>query len=166
MKYWFKRKYNQINRVLSYLPLIWKAYDWDYQYALDVFKHQLNRLATQLESDSAYSLSAKYDASKIRTAIKLMDKVYKEEYATEYIDTIEKRYGKTRYDFVEVEEKDEYGEPYCKMVHSNEFALDEEHQKEIDEVKHQMFLLCRDKQERAHRLLWKYIEHHIQRWWD
>jgi hypothetical protein len=95
-----------------------------------------------------------------------MSKVYDEEYGTEYIDDIEFLYGKTKYEFVELEEKDEKGDSYYEMVHSNELAVDEKHQKEIDEVRHQMFLRSRDKQKRAHKLLWDFIEHNIQRWWD
>jgi hypothetical protein len=52
------------------------------------------------------------------------------------------------------------------MVYSNELAVDEKHQKEIDEVRHQMFLDAKDKQKRAHKLLWDFVEHNIQRWWD
>jgi len=48
----------------------------------------------------------------------------------------------------------------------NENAVDEEHQKEINEVRKQMMLLSRDKQKRAHKLLWDFVEHNIQRWWD
>jgi hypothetical protein len=95
-----------------------------------------------------------------------MNKVYNEEYGMEYMDTIEKLYGKTHIDFVETDETDKNGKPYCRLESKNELAVDEKHQKEIDEVRHQMMLLSSDKQKRAHRLLWKLIEHNIQHWWD
>lgn len=164
--YWVKRKYRQIERTLSFLPVIWKGYDWDYGSALDVFEHQLKRTARYLESDKAWSLSAKTNAAKIWTATELMEKVYNEDYAMEYMDDIERLYGKSKHEFVELDEKDENGDPYYTMKITNENAVDEEHQKEIDEVRHQMFLKGMDKQKRAHKLLWSYIEHNIQRWWD
>ena len=166
IKYWFRRKYSQIKRVLDFLPLIWKAYDWDYHYAVELFQHQLKRMANFLESDKAKTLESKVAAARIKTAIELMSKVYDEEYGTEYINDIEKLYGKTKYEFVELEDKDEKGDPYYEMVHSNELAVDKKHQKEIDEVRHQMFLVAKDKQKRAHKLLWDFVEHNIQRWWD
>ena len=95
-----------------------------------------------------------------------MDKVYEEEYSTEYMSTIGKLYGTTHYDFEELEEKDKNGDPYYRLVHWNEGAVDDKHQKEIDEVRHEMMLLSQDKQKRAHKLLWDFIEHNIQRWWD
>ena len=164
--YWVKRKIRQIQRVIDFFPLIWNGFDFDYRYAIDLFKKQLERMAYELESERANTLSAPINAQKIRTAIRLMDKVYDDEYGTEYIDDIEFLYGKSKHEFVELDEKDENGDPYYTMKITNELAVDEEHQKEIDEVRHQMFLRSKDRQKRAHKLLWDFIEHNIQRWWD
>ena len=122
MRYWFKRKYRQIKRTLDFLPLIWKGYDWDYSYAIQLFQKQLERTATYLESDKAITLDAKTNAQKIRTALRLMDIVYEERYVDEYFDS-------------ESKDRNEY-----KRVMK--------------------------KQKRAHKLLWDFVEHNIQRWWD
>ena len=164
--YWFKRKYRQIQRVIDFLPIIWKGFDFDYIYSIELFKKQLERQAKHLESERARTLSAPINAQKIRTAIRLMDKVYDEEYDMEYVGDIELLYGKSKHEFVELDEKDKNGNPYYTMKIRNELAVDEEHQKEINEVRHQMFLRSRDKQKRAHKLLWSYIEHNILNWWD
>ena len=164
--YWFKRKYRQIQRVIDFLPIIWKGYDFDYGYSIELFRKQLQRQAKHLESERAHTLSAPINAQKIRTAIRLMDKVYDEDYAMEYVDDIELLYGKSKHEFVELDEKDKNGNPYYTMKIRNELAVDEEHQKEIDEVRHQMFLRSKGRQERAHKLLWSYIEHNILKWWD
>ena len=164
--YWFKRKYRQIQRVIDFLPIIWNGFDFDYNYSIELFKKQLQRQAKFLESDSAITLEAKNNASRIRTAIKLMDKVYDDEYAFEYAHTIEKLYGKSLYEFVELDEKDKKGDPYYRLKVTNENAVNEKHQEEIDEVRREMMLLSDKKQKRAHKLLWSYIEHNIQRWWD
>ena len=165
--YWVKRKIQQIKRVIDFFPLIWNGFDFDYRYALELFKKQLERQAKFMESDRAMTLNAKNNAQKIRTAIRLMDKVYDEEYGMEYMDTIEKLYGKTYFDFVNLGETSKRtGEELYKMKLCNENAVDEQHQKEIDEVRKQMMLHSIDKQNRAHKLLWDFIEHNIERWWD
>src|SRR6056300_1361197 len=74
---WFFRR---LKRVWDFLPIIWKGYDFDYSHAIDLFKYQLERTADLLESDKAYTLNAKLHAQKIRTAVRLIDKVYNEEY--------------------------------------------------------------------------------------
>lgn len=164
--YWFKRKYRQIQRVIDFLPIIWNGFDFDYRYSIEVFRKQLERQAKFLESDSAITLEAKNNASRIRTAIKLLDKVYDDEYAFEYADTIEKLYGKSLYEFVELDEKDKKGDPYYRLEVTNENAVDEKHQEEIDEVRREMMKVSFEKQKRAHKLLWDFIEHNIQKWWD
>ena len=165
--HWFKRKYRQIQRVMDFLPIIWNGFDFDYRYALELFKKQLERQAKFLESDRAMTLSAKHNASRIRTAIRLMDKVYDEEYGMEYVEQIERIYGKTHFDWIELEEKSKYsGEPLYQLNIRNELAVDEKHQEEIDEVRKHMMKLSQERQTRAHKLLWDFIEHNIQRWWD
>ena len=159
--YFFRRKYRQIQRVIDFLPMIWKGFDFDYKYSIELFKKQLERQATFLESDRAFTESAKMNAHKIRTAIRLMDKVYDEEYASEYMVLIDKLYGTTHYDFV-----DKDGEELYTMKVWNENAVDEQHQKEIDEVRREMMIHSLDKQKRAHKLLWDFIEHNIHNWWD
>ena len=165
MVYWIKRKYRQIERTLSFFPLIWKGYDWDYHYAIDLFQHQLKRTEKNIR-ETGIHVGNENTASRIKTAVDLMQKVYDEDYAMEYVNTIEKLYGKTKYDFVETGDVDKKGDPYYTMVHRNELAVDDNHQKEIDEVSSEMMLLSRDKQKRAHKLLWDFIEHNIQHWWD
>jgi len=166
IKYWFRRKWSQIRRVIDFLPLIWKGYDWDYHYAIELFQHQLKRMADHIGSDKAWALENKQTASRIRTAVELMQKVYDEEYGMGYYDIIEEKYGKSHMDFVELKEKDEKGQPYYSLEITNELARDEEHQKEIDEERRLLVLEYRDKQKRAHKILWDFIEHNIEKWWD
>ena len=70
--YWVKRKIQQIKRVIDFFPLIWNGFDFDYRYALDLFKKQLERQVKFMESDRAMTLDAKNNAQKIKTAIRLM----------------------------------------------------------------------------------------------
>jgi hypothetical protein len=157
--YWFKRKYRQIQRVIDFLPLIWNGFDFDYQYSIDLFKKQLERTANYLESGRAHSMDAKNRASRIRTAISLMEKVYDEDYSLQYVNKLEQLYGEDVLDWVTVN------------VDKNEYELKPKYEKwdnreEIAEMKIKLFKEANEKQKRAHKLLWRYIEHNIQYWWD
>jgi len=112
---WFFRR---LRRVWDFLPIIWGGYDFDYSHAIELFKYQLERTADLLESDEAYTLDSNLNAQKIRTAIRLMDKVYEEEWMEDF--------------------------------YNGKITMEE----------------AIKKQKRAHQLLWKYIEHNIQGWWD
>ena len=157
--YWFKRKYRQIQRVIDFLPLIWNGFDFDYQYSIDLFKKQLERTANFLDSDRSYSMDAKQRASRIRTAIRLIDKVYDEDYSLEYVKKLEQLYGKDVLDWNTI------------SVGQERYELKYQYEKwdnrdEIDEMKIKLFKEANEKQKRAHKLLWDFIEHNIQKWWD
>lgn len=157
--YWFKRKYRQIQRVIDFLPLIWKGYDFDYIYGIELFKKQLERTANYLDSNRSYSMDAKNRASRIRTAIRLMDKVYEEEYSHEYVKKLEQLYGKDVLDWNTI------------SVGQERYELKYEYEKwdnkdEITEMRVKLFKESNEKQKRAHKLLWRYIEHNILNWWD
>jgi len=156
-----KRFFKNIKKVIDFLPIIWKHEDYDYRFSIELFKYSLQRQADFFENGETFSAYPKQTASRIRTAIALMEKVYDEEYVTQYFDTIENLYGETKYEFVPIED----GE-YFSLKITNAGAVDEEHQKQIDEVKREMMLECRNKQERAHKLLWLFIAHNIRNFWD
>jgi hypothetical protein len=161
---WFRRKFWQIKNVIKWLPKIWDQYDFDYIYSIEVFKFQLQKQAEFLESDKAMTLCAKNNASRIRMIIRLMDKVYDEDYALEYQSKFEKLYGKNSLDmnFNPIKNKD----GYSTMKYTYELNEDEDEVKEIDQVHRNLFLSSVKKQKRAHKLLWDLIEHNIQGWWD
>ena len=166
IKYFFVRKRQQIKRLMDFLPIIWNGYDFDYIYSIELFKHQLKRQADYLESGRAITMTANDKAKRIRTAIELLDKVYNEEYAMEFSDRIEALYGKTNFKFIPSDYIAEDGSNTYEVKIWNEKAVDEKHQEGIDELRRQMMLLSREKQEKAHRILWKFIEHNIRHWWD
>ena len=159
--YWVKRKIRQIKRVIDFLPLIWNGFDFDYRYATDLFKKQLERIADEMESDRGRLENSKTNAQKIRTAIRLMDKVYDEEYGCEYQDKLKELYGEKVLDwwFEDVGRGDDSS--YLRYEYEKW-----DNSEEIKEVQKKLFLESKDKQKRAHKLLWDFIEHNIMNWWD
>ena len=159
--WWFKRKYQQIKRVIDFLPMIWKGFDFDYIYSIELFKKQLERQATFLESDRALTMRAQKNANKIRTAIRLMDKVYDEEYGCEYQDKLKELYGENVLDWWFEDTGRGDGSSYLKHEYDKW-----DNSEEIKKVERKLFLESKEKQKRAHKLLWDFIEHNIQGWWD
>mgnify|MGYP000728286420 CR=1 FL=1 len=159
--YFFRRKYRQIKRVIDFFPLIWNGFDFDSIYAVQLFKKQLERLADELESERANTLSAPANAQKIRTAIRLMNKVYDDEYSCEYQYKIKELYGEDALDWEFVDTGKGDNSTYMKYKYEKWNNADE-----IREVERKLFKEAQEKQKRAHKLLWDFIEHNIERWWD
>ena len=162
----FRRFFRKIRRVIDFLPMIWKGYDFDYRYAIELFEHQLKRTADYMESDLAITMDAKERAKRIRTAIELLRKVYDEEYGCEYQDKLKELYGENvmNWEFVELDDKSDYdGKPLYELKWEYEKWDNAE---EIKETKTKLFKEAKEKQERAEDLVWKFISHNIRGWWD
>ena len=99
IKYFFRRKYRQIRRVIDFLPMIWNGFDFDYMYAIELFEKQLERTADFMESDKSMTVDADKRAKRIRTAVALLKKTYDEEYACEYQDQLKEIFGENVLDF-------------------------------------------------------------------
>jgi hypothetical protein len=158
IKYFFKRKYGQVKRVIDFLPTIWNGYDFDYSYSVQLFRKSLERQAELFESDKSYSARSKQDASRIRTAIRLMDKVYNDEYESEWVDKLKEEYGSDILDFRFEDTGRGDGTSYLEYKYENLNMR--------SKMKKELIKESREKQKRAHKLLWNFIEHNIQYWWD
>ena len=156
--YPFKRFYTGVKRLIEFTPIIWNSYDWDYTYATNLFQFQLLRMADYFDKHGNLETN-RHSAQRIRTVCKLMDRSYNEYYIDAAYDSLMEKYGKEAFEF-ELSPTDYGKNSLCFKYESYPNA------KEIKEARHQAFHKAIKKQEKAHRLLWKLIEHDIQRWWD
>jgi hypothetical protein len=161
MMYWFRRKYQQIQRVIDFLPIIWKGFDFDYTYSIQLFKKQLERQAKFFESGKSYASDAKHNASRIRTAIQLMDNVYSDSYEIEWVDKLEEQFGKEVLEW----EFEDTGDGTGSSFITNKYEK-WDNAEEIKLVKRELIKQSREKQKRAEKLLWEFIGHNIRYWWD
>lgn len=165
IRYFFRRKFWQIKNLFRWIPIIWNQFDFDYRYSIDVFKFQLQKQADFLESDKAHTVEAENNAKRIRMVLRLMDKVYDEEYGCEYQGKLKEKYGEDVLDwhFIDIEDKPGYS------TMKWNYEVDEKYESLRDQIeadKDRLFKESQEKQHRAHKLLWALIEHNIRGWWD
>ena len=163
---YIKQFFRRVKRTRDFLPMIWKGYDFDYRYAIELFQYQLERTADFMESERAMTVDAEIRAKRIRTAVTLLQKVYDEEYGSEYQEKLKKLYGKNvlNWEFIELDVKSDYnGEPLYELKWEYEKWDNSE---EVEEVKNKLFKESKEKQKRAEKLVWEFISHNIRGWWD
>jgi hypothetical protein len=156
-----KRFFRRVKRVMDFLPMIWKGYDYDYRYAIELFQYQLERTAEMMESDQAMTVDADIRARRIRTAVELLQKVYDEEYGCEYQDKLKEMYGENVLDWWFEDTGEGDGSSYLRLEYEKWDNADE-----VAEVKHKLYDESKAKQKRAEELVWKFISHNIRYWWD
>ena len=74
-----KRFFRRVKRVIDFLPIIWKGEDYDYYYSIQLFQYQLERTADYIE-ERGMIVDAPHVVSRMRTAAKLIDRVYNDYY--------------------------------------------------------------------------------------
>ena len=161
-----KQFFRRVKRTRDFLPMIWKGYDFDYRYAIELFQYQLKRTADFMESDRTVTMDAEIRARRIRTAVELLEKVYNEEYSCEYQDKLKELYGENVLDweFIELDVKSNYnGEPLYELKWEYEKWDNSE---EVEKMKDKLFKESKEKQQRAEEVVWKFISHNIRGWWD
>lgn len=163
IRYYTNRFFKRLKRITKYLPVIWSSYDFDYRYATELFMMKLEDIADYMESDRAWSVGSKHNASRIRMVLRLMDKVYNEEYATYYQTQLRDLYGPTVLDVHFTEITTGKGKGGSLITWEYETWDNAE---EVQVVQQNLSNTCYLKQKRAHKLLWELIEHNIQHWWD
>ena len=156
-----KRFFRRVKRVMDFLPMIWKGYDYDYRYAIELFQYQLERTADFMESDRVLTVDADIRARRIRTAVELLQKVYDEQYGCEYQDKLKEMYGENVLDWSFEDTGDGDGSSYLRYRYEMW-----DNAEEIQRMMNKLFLESQAKQKRAEKLVWKFISHNIRYWWD
>ena len=166
MIYYIRRKFKQIKNIIKWIPILWNQFDFDYSYSIDVFKFQLQQLSNHLKSNDSNTASAKQHHLRLEIIIKLMTKVYDDDYRLEYLELMKSIYGEDlmKSSFVNSEntiKDDKYPGMYV-MTRGYEITESKEKIKEIENRNTELQGISQRKQKRAHKLLWELIEHNIQ----
>lgn len=159
--YKVRRFFKKVKRVIDFIPMIWKGYDFDYRYSIDLFQYQLKRTADFLESDQSMTIYANIRAKRIRTAVELLQKVYDEEYGCEYQDKLKEMYGENVLEWSLEDTGSGDGSSFIKYEYEKW-----DNAEEVDETRRKLYRESQEKQKRAEELVWKFISHNIRGWWD
>ena len=154
---WF---FKQLKRSLGYFRASWGGYDWDYNYSINMFKYSLTRLQKHIDSNGHF-IESKQNARRLKTIIDLMKKVYDDRYALEYQDKMKALYGEDVLDFWFEDTGRGNGTSYLRFEYEKW-----DNEEEIDKMYSKLIAESRSKQDKAHKLLWKLVEHNIRKMWD
>ena len=80
-----RRSIYSIKKLWKWIPIIWDDRDWDHWYIFEILKRKLEDVQEYTLKHS-HHVNYEDDARKIRTAIKLIQRVQEEYYIQEYYD--------------------------------------------------------------------------------
>jgi len=146
---------NRIKKLLKWIPILWNQNDEHYLFSVTVFKEQLINLANRCER-----LDYDYHYHRIETIVKLIDKVYNFEYLKSHIADMKEEYG----DFELIFEIGQDGELYVITAWDDKLNYSDEEKKMLNKIHTSRFEKSKRIHNKAHKLLWKLVEHNIQKW--
>ena len=192
----YNRPLRRLQIIKSWLPIIWKDYDFDSCYIFEALIFKINQTANKLEADSMF-VGWKQTVSKMRTVVRLLKKVKDEDYAIEYME-----YFDTNFKFEDDKEVDKNGGKlytlnmdilkdnsqyfflkYPRGIERiskdkdfiSEYNITTEKLEEIEALKDSgnsednkslAFWIAAHNHHRAKKLVFKMIGRYIEDWWD
>lgn len=151
--------FERIYRIITWIPVLWNVNVYDSTFLFDVMIKQLSDMNEFFSSDKkTHIMDAPRVAEQLQTMKNLLQKTYiDEEYALEYIDILEEKYGSDCL-FIFDEDKKKFE----KQLKENHGITLEDYNKELEHL----FKKSQNKQKKAEKLTWKYMYFYVKTWWD
>lgn len=80
-----RRTVRKIKNIVRWIPILWHDEDWDYFYIYNLLQNKLLYVKKHILEQNSH-LDSKHVASRIQTAINLIDKVKTEYYIDDFIE--------------------------------------------------------------------------------
>jgi hypothetical protein len=162
--YPFRDFYRRVRNVLRWLPTIWKDRDYDYSYITEILIKKLEFTRDFYLSDKAYSAEAEKVAEEIQEAINMLHKTKDswEFYEDPAMELIEKKWGKTTFEFVPLEDNPGFNE----MKSKTEKVVTPEDKEQYSEDFRNAMKTARKEYMKDKKEAYKFIAKHIDGWWD
>jgi hypothetical protein len=154
---YYTTKYG-IENILIWFKVIWKDRDWDSYYFFVIMKKKIERMKN-LQENYGHSVESENIAKNMDKAIKLIDKLVKDDYDSLNYDEKIERYGRSIMSSTKNENTHNYTVNFTKEDGRSKCK------KEIRETR-EAFIIAAHEKQRDTNLLFKLLSKEIHGWWD
>jgi len=162
--YPFRDFYRRVRNVFRWLPTIWNDRDWDDSYITEILIKKLEFTRDFYLSGKSYKLRSNETAEEIQEAINMLHKTRDswEFYEEPAVDEIDKKWGKTTFEFIPLEGRHGVSEMFSKT----EKAVTPEDKEKYSEDFRVAMKTARKEYMKDKKEAYKFIAKHIDGWWD
>ena len=162
-----------IKNLWKWFPIIWKDRDHDHDFLFKILKFKLHNMADRFEQTNRFVDSTK-QASKIRTCVRLIQKLQNSYYSCEMHDYWENEMrmepieSSTNYSLEFDELRNDLDQYLNKYPNDVRRAFKSTYLKDIEQPTNKQIsiVVSRLREDRAKTLLFQIMERNIFRWWD
>ena len=181
IKYWFEYEGRYLHKdfirgiknLWKWFPIIWKDRDSDHNYIFTLLEKKLINQSKHI-GEIGNHLSAKRDAERMMTCVRLIQKVKEEYYLTEYVDYQKSEFhfddspNNPNYKELRIEEIwEKYHDYFVKYPRIYKQVLKTSHRKSNRSEKYMIATnIAYINHNRAKKLLFKMMERYIESWWN
>jgi len=171
--------YMRFYNLYRWLPIIWKDRDWDDWYIFTILQTKLKHQAEYIGTKDRHT-RAQYDAQRMRTCVRLIEKVKEESYQDEYMEYHDTKFysepvdDHPGYHSLQIETLSENFDEYFlaypldyKRVLNGAGWLDiNDCTDNADKKKRIAMNMSHLRGQRAKKILFQLLDRHIEGWWD
>jgi len=166
--YPFRDFYRRVRNVLRWLPTIWKDRDWDHSYINEILIRKLEFTRDFYLSDKPYSSEASRTADEIQEAISRLHQTKDswEFYEDPALEHLERKWGKTTFDFVPYKYTDNGGVLTYAMECKTEKVFTPEDKEQYSKEYREIMKQAQKGYMKDKIKAYKFIAKNIDKWWD
>jgi len=168
---WLLEITDGIKNIFVWMPIIYKDKHWDNYYIFEILKKKIELQRNYLVSHNRH-LDVPRDNYFMTVCLNLIERIQEETYSLEYMD-----YNTTKFDFTPCEDNPKHSTLDTTLLTENfdDFLkkyplvvkhLIKEKPSLADDKQSLCFYVSHHNQKRCKDLLFKILNHHIERWWD
>jgi hypothetical protein len=173
-----KNIYISISNIIRWLPIIWKDRDWDHSFIFIILREKLKHQAEYIRKNDRHTL-ALYDAQRIMTCVRLIDKIIEDSYSTEYLEFYESEIITTKLENSDSYKLDVKIKSSCVNDYFLMYPLDYKRvlngagwldinnaDSKIERNRLIAMNMSHLRGQRAKKILFQLLDRHIEGWWD
>lgn len=154
-------KYGILN-LIKWFPVIWQDRDWDHYYLYVILQHKLKHME-HLHIHYSHLMSGSQTAKEIKTCLILLERLMEDEYHENASIEYHKKWGRPKFNWTKLPDDERN---YSELEITHKYVKTKKDESQNIKDFHRTCDHERNMRKQDIEYLFKYMEKHIEGWWD
>lgn len=160
-QYYHKYFYYGIENLIKWFKIIWVDKDWDYSSFYKILRFKLINISRELNRARNPYVGIDNDIKYVNICIKLLDNIIDDYYGEYYHNLLDIKYGESNFSFTPCDDGSD-----CSTLNLTRALVNTPEEEEIYNKEYSdLMKICKIKEEKTRKLLFKIINENVERWW-
>ena len=159
--YPFAKFFDRMVKIVQYIPILWKDYDWDHMYFFVLMQYKLKRMRQRILKNNMI-VRAEEIAAQIKHAEDLIEKWLNDDFCKEEYEAHEKKWG----EMVDLSTPLDDGSGLWEWDMSREKCTTPELKQQESDESMAIHNKCEQERQKCLDDIFNHLRNHVQEWWD